>query len=325
LAVADEMIALGRDHGRPEHELQGRNWLCADLWEAGQIDRFEAEAREHARLATRLRLPSFTWYEPLWQASLAALRADWDRAEQLVSRAEQTGTEAGDRNAPLFAWGLRLVMRLARHQFTDEDLQNIEQHIQESPASSAWRCQRCWYAARAGRFEKANEDLDWLAADGFAALPRDANWLPAMFELTEAVWLLGDRLRAAELYRLLLPYGVRHISAMRGTVSWGSGHAMLGRLASTVGDVDQAAQHFEAALVLERGWGARAWLVKTRADYAAALAARGGPGDHDRATVLAREAIAQAERLEIMPTVIPAGVQQLAATPTANPPSRSRT
>ena len=150
LAVADEMIVLAGEHGRPEHELQGRNWLCADLWEAGQIDRFETEARVHARLATRLRLPNFMWYKPLWQASLAALRADWDRAERLIIQADQTGTDAGDRNAPLFAWGLRLAMRLARHQFADEDLKNAERHIRDSPASSAWRCMRCWFAAHAG-------------------------------------------------------------------------------------------------------------------------------------------------------------------------------
>jgi hypothetical protein len=312
LAVAGEVIALARDHGRPEHELQGRNWLCADLWEAGQIDRFDTETQEHARLATQLRLPNYTWYEPLWQASLAALRADWDRAQRLIIQAEQTGTDAGDRNAPLFAWGLRLAMRLARHQFADEDLQNAERHIRESPASSAWRCLRCWFAAHASHVEKANEDLDWLAADGFAALPRDANWLPAMFQLTEAVCLLDDRPGAAELYRLLLPYGDRHISAMRGTLSWGSGQAVLGRLASTVENLDQAARHFEAALVAERGWGARAWLVKTRAHYAATLMARGGPGDHDRATALAREAITQAETLQIMPTVIPSSVRPLA-------------
>jgi DNA-binding SARP family transcriptional activator len=311
LAVADEMITLARDHGRPEHELQGRNWLSADLWEGGNIDRFETEAREHARLAGRLRLPTFTWYEPLWQAALTALRADWDRAERLISHAEQAGTEAGDRNAPLFAWGLRLAMRLARHEFADEDLQNAQQHIRESPASSAWRCMRCWFAAHAGQFDEANEDLDWLAADGFAALPRDANWLPAMFELTEAVCLLGDRTRAAEMYRLLLPYGDRHISAMRGTVSWGSGHAILGRLASTAGDVEHAAQHFEAALTLERLWGARAWLVRTQASYAALLIERAGVGDHDRAVELGRQAIAQAAALQITPDVIPRTVAPL--------------
>jgi tetratricopeptide (TPR) repeat protein len=313
LAVADEMIALARDHGRQEHELQGRNWLCADLWEAGQIDRFESEAGEHARLATRLRLPTFTWYEPLWLASLAALRADWDRAERLIIQAEQTGTDAGDRNAPLFAWGLRLAMRLARHQFADEDLQNAERHIRESPASSAWRCLRCWFAAHAGQLEKANEDLDWLAADGFAALPRDANWLPAMFELTEAVQLLGDRPRAAEMYQLLLPYGDRHVSAMRGTVSWGCGQTVLGRLASTVGNLDQAEQHLEAALDLERRWGARAWLVRTQASYASLLVERGGVGDRDRAIELGREAIAQAKALQISPAVIPSTVRSLAA------------
>jgi DNA-binding SARP family transcriptional activator len=315
LAVAGEMIALARDRGRPEHELQGRNWLCADLWEAGQIDRFESEVREHGRLAERLRLPNYMWYAPLWQASLAALRADWERAERLIAQAEQAGTDARDRNAPLFGWGLRAAMRLARHQFTDEDLEKIERRIRESPASSAWRCMRCLFAVQAGQIQQGNEDLDWLAADGFAALPRDANWLPAMFELTEAVSLLGDRPRASDLYQLLLPYGDRHIGAMRGTVSWGSGQAMLARLATTVGKLDQAAHHFEAALELERGWGARAWLVKTRAGYAAMLVARDGPGDHDRAAELAREAIAQAETLKIMPGVIPDTARQLVETP----------
>jgi tetratricopeptide (TPR) repeat protein len=265
------------------------------------------------------------WYEPLWQASLAALRADWDRAERLIIQAEQAGRKAGDRNAPLFAWGLRLAMRLPRRQFADEALESAQRHSRESPASSAWRCLRCWFAAHAGQLEKANEDLDWLAADGFATLPRDANWLPAMFELTEAVRLLGDRRRATGMYRRLLPYGDRHISAMRGTVTWGSGQAVLGRRALTMGDVEQAVQHFEAAVLLERRWGARAWLVKTRAGDAAALVARGGPGDYDRATALAREAMAQAETLRIMPTVI-AGIEpQLAETPTTNPPSRSKT
>jgi hypothetical protein len=43
------------------------------------------------------------------------------------------------------------------------------------------------------------------------------------------------------------------------------------------------------------------------------LVARGGPGDRDRATALAREAIAQAETMHIMPTVIPSTVRPLAA------------
>ncbi len=42
---------------------------------------------------------------------------------------------------------------------------------------------------------------------------------------------------------------------------------------------------------------------------------RAGPGDHDCAAALAREAIAQAETLRIMPTVILGTVRQLAEAP----------
>jgi len=64
---------------------------------------------------------------------------------------------------------------------------------------------RCWFAAQARELDYANADLDWLADNHFTRLPRDANWLPALFELTEAVCLLADRARAAEMHELILP------------------------------------------------------------------------------------------------------------------------
>jgi hypothetical protein len=311
LAVTEEMIALARGHNRPEQELQGRNWLCADLWEAGDIDRFEQQTTEHAALARRLRLPTFRWYEPLWRAALAALRGEWQPAEQQLAEAEQAGTEAGDRNAPLFAAGLRVEMRVARHQFTDEDLAIVEHHVKESPASPAWRCMRCWLAVQAGNLRQAREDLAVLARDEFAGLPRDTNWLSGIFELTHAVCLLGDRHRAEQLYDLLAPFQDRHISAMRGSFSWGSAQYTLARLASTKGDLDDAVRHYEAALELERRWNARAWLVRTRAHYAYALVSRAAPGDRDLASHLAREAIAQAHALDISPAAIPHTVREM--------------
>jgi hypothetical protein len=100
--------------------------------------------------------------------------------------------------------------------------------------------------------------------------------VPALFELAEAVCLLDGRARAAEMHELILPFHDRHISAMRGTVSWGSAQSMLGGLATTAGYLDRAA------------------------------------GDHARETDLAREAIALAQALDIPPTAIPRAVRQLA-------------
>ena len=312
LAVAEEMITLAREHNRYEQELQGRNWLCADLWEAGEIDGFEQQTGEHAQLARRLRLPTFGWYEPLWQAAVAALRGEWQHAEQLLAEAEQAGTQAGDRNAPLFTFGLRIQMRIARHQFTDEDLAVVEHHVQESPASPAWRCWRCWFAAQAGNLAQARADLAILAREDFAGLPRDANWLAAIFELTQAVYVLNDRHRAGQLYELLAPFKDRHITAMRGSFSWGSAHYALARLASTKGNLEDAAKHYEAALELERRWKARAWLVRTRTHYAELLVNRARPGDRDLATDLAHEAIAQAHTLDISAAAVPATLRELA-------------
>jgi tetratricopeptide (TPR) repeat protein len=206
-------------------------------------------------------------------------------------------------------------MRLARHQFADEDFQTAERYIRDSPASPAWRCLRCWFAAQSGDLDQANADLDWLARDRFARLPRDANWLPALFELSEAVFALRDKIRAAEIYELILPFQDQHICAMRGTVSWGSAHATLGKLASTAGYLDDATIHYQAALELERRWGARAWLVRTRARYADLLLRRARPGDHETALDLAREAIAQARVLQLSPDLIPAHVRHRAETP----------
>lgn len=259
--------------------------------------------------------PSYRWYGPLWDAALAALRANWEQAETLLAVAEQANMQARDRNAPLFASGLRLAMRLTRHQFADEDLETAERHIRESPASPAWRCLRCWFAAQAGNLEQAKADLDWLADDHFSRLPRDANWLPALFELTEAVFAMGDKPRSAEIYELILPFQDHHICAMRGTVSWGSAHGTLGKLATSAGNLDAAAEHYESALKLERRWGARGWLVRTRARYADLLLRRARPGDHETALDLAREAVAQARALQISSDLITSEVRHQADTP----------
>jgi tetratricopeptide (TPR) repeat protein len=203
-------------------------------------------------------------------------------------------------------------MRVARHQFTDEDLAIIEHHVQESPASPAWRCMRCWFSAQTGNLAQARGDLALLARDAFAGLPRDANWLSGIFELTQAICLLNDRDRAGQLYELLTPFQDRHIAAMRGSFSLGSAQYALARLASTKGELDRAARHYEAALELERRWNARAWLVHTRAHYAEVLLNRGGPGDRDLAADLAHEAVAQGHTLDISAAAIPGAVRELA-------------
>jgi DNA-binding SARP family transcriptional activator/tetratricopeptide (TPR) repeat protein len=307
-AVADEMIALAIARDRPEAELQGRNWRCVDLWEAGDLEGFEAEAAEHERLADELRLPGFRWYAPIWRAAVAALQGRRDEAARLAQEAGAMAERAGDPNGPLFRDMIGFQLCVHAREFPDWLLEFAEDAVATYAAGMAYASSCAWMYAARGRDEDARAMLDRVAADDFADLSWDANWISALGELAEATALLGDRERAAELYDRLLPYADRRLVAGRAVCDEGSAHYALARFATTLGRDDEAAAHFEAALVSDAALGARPALIQTRARYAELLAAR---GDAERAAELAAAAVADARALGI-PDAVPPGAAALA-------------
>jgi tetratricopeptide (TPR) repeat protein len=134
-----------------------------------------------------------------------------------------------------------------------------------------------WQYAELGRDAEARALVDRIAADDFAALAWDANWLSSLGELAEATALLGDRERAAWLYERLLPYADRRIVAGRAVYDQCSAHYALGLYASTLERHEQAAAHFEAAIESDLALGAEPALAHSRARYEAARNERGRP------------------------------------------------
>ncbi len=304
--VADEMIALAISAGRPEAELQGRNWRCVDLWEAGDRAGFAAEVAEHERLADELRLPAFQWYGPMWRGAIAAREGDAAEARRLADAGGAIAKRAGDPNGALFRHMVELTVMLNRRDFSNQEIVDFTEHAAENYASAmAYAAGLAWVYAEQGREAEARALLDRVAADDFAGLGWDANWLSAHGELAEATALLGDRERAAALYERLLPYADRRIVAGRAVCDLCSAEYSLGRFAATCGRLDEAAAHFEAAIASDIAVGARPALVQTRARYAEVLAAR---GEAARARELAAAAVAEAAELGIADAVPGAAV-----------------
>jgi tetratricopeptide (TPR) repeat protein len=130
-----------------------------------------------------------------------------------------------------------------------------------------------------------------LAADDFAGLPRDSDWLFCLSLLAEVAEHLHDGDRATALYRQLAPYG--RINAMAsGEVALGPVARYLGILASTTSRWDEAAAHFEDAIAMNARIGARPLLAHTQHDYARMLLKRDQPGDRERARELVAEGVA---------------------------------
>ena len=164
--------------------------------------------------------------------------------------------------------------------------------------------------AEQGREADARAMLDRVAADDFAGLAWDANWLSAVGELAEAT--RGARRPSSGPRRCTsdcchMPSG--GIVAGRAVYDQCSAAYALGRYATTLGRLDAAVAHFEAAIASDLAVSARPALVQTRARYAEVLAAR---GEHARARELAAAALAEAAELGLSDAV-PGAALALAA------------
>ena len=295
--VADEMIALAQAHGRREAELQGRNWRCVDLWEAGDHAGFVAEVAEHERLADDLRLPAFRWYAGMWRAALAARAGRREEALELAAAAGRAGELAGDPNGELFHEMVRYQLQIQAGEYSGEFIERAERRLREYAAGDAWAPGLVWVYLERGETEKATRLYERLVTE---ELMPDANWLVSMVDYAHVTAILGDADRAAAFYEELLPFAGRRIAAGRAVYDHGSVDYALALFATTAGRPADAVAHFEAALAADEALGARPWLVHTQVAFAELLAQL---GQTERAREVAAAAIAGAEALDI-PAVV---------------------
>jgi hypothetical protein len=139
--------------------------------------------------------------------------------------------------------------------------------------------------------------FEGVAAAGFDALPRDANWLIAVTLLAEVCGALGDAERAGELEALLAPYAGRNVLVGRAASCNGSASRLLGILATALGHWEEAERHFAEARDMHVRMGARPWLARTELAWGEMLLARGGAGDEEAARERLAEAIVIADAL----------------------------
>ena len=295
LELATELIEVAQAAGEKERAVEGHEVRLLSLLEIGEIEDARRELTAMARLATELRQPSQQWFVAAYRALLALLEGRFVEAEQLVAHAFALGAEVQEWSAGV-SYRLQLYA-LRREQGRLEELQDlVMRSVRDYPTYPIWRCVETNMAAELGRTDDARESFDALAADDFAAIPFDEEWLVANSLLAETAWALADQQRAAVLYERLLPYadrvGVVYIEFSTGAVS-----RYLGGLASTTASWADAECHFEDALKMNSRIGALPLLARTRHDFARMLAERGAPGDGSRARRLLDEALPVYRRL----------------------------
>src|SRR4029077_2245402 len=228
------------------------------------------------------------WLARCVQALRALLAGRFDDAERLAGEAFSLAPALDNLIATVF-FAIQLF-HVRREQDSAVELAPQIALIGEGHAFlRSWRYGMAFLHFVVGERETAARDLAALATEHFTELPRDGNWLPAMVNLAEVAHGVDDANCARHLYDLLRPHAAS-AAVVAAAVCLGSVERYLGMLAVTLGRLDAAAAHFEAALVAHVRLDAPVYRARTAFAYACLLRRRAKPGDTERAEALLADA-----------------------------------
>ena len=262
----------------------------------GDLHAYVDGLEEAERLANELCQPTMRWAVTLHR-SVSHRRAGWlDEAEALGRQALEIGQAAGLPDARQLFDSYSLYWIRYDQGRLDELVEHFERKVASSGLAPLTLVNLLGLIyCELGRLSDARRMLDRLAGEEFAMLPRCFVWLGELTVAAQISATVGDRVRAATLYRLLLPY--RELVAQSGSSATGGVVHYLALLSTVLGQFDEAEGEFESAAALHERMAAPTWLARTRLEWARMLQSRGQPGDVDRARELLGQALATARDL----------------------------
>jgi DNA-binding SARP family transcriptional activator len=270
LALGSELRDVARRSGDRERLIAGHALrLLANLILTGDLKGAVDELATSTPVAEEIRQAIPLWEIHSTAALIALATGRFAEGVELM----ELGRSIGEHALPEAAVDIYELQRTTLCDFCG-GLEGVEPAVgrvaAESPARPVFRCCLAYVEARLGRSDEAGRLLGELAADGFAGVPFDQEWLFAMSLLAETAWLLDDREAAAAMYPLLLPWSGLTAAdvgeGFRGSVS-----RYLGLLALTCERSSDAQRHLEEALATNERMGARPWVAHTERDLGGLL------------------------------------------------------
>jgi predicted ATPase/DNA-binding CsgD family transcriptional regulator len=296
LANSTEMLQLAEAAGDKEIFTHAYQRLLMCWLELGDIQQADAAIAVYSQIATELRQPFYLHITAGNQTMRALLDGRFAETEQLAMQALTIGQQAQAENAD-GVFGMQMFT-LRRAQGRLAEIAPVVRHfVRQHSASAAWRPGLALIYSELGLKTEAQAEFAHLAQHDFADFPQDGLWVTCITYLAEVCAFLQDAVRAATLYRLILPYAGRNVVVGGAVLCYGAASHYLGMLATILERWDDAAQHFQDALAMNAQIGARPYLAYTQHQYARMLLARNQPGDRDQATSLLEEALTTAHAL----------------------------
>jgi predicted ATPase/DNA-binding CsgD family transcriptional regulator len=291
-------VELATATGQPIAAALGRVWRIDAAYALADIEAADTEIALLAQLAESTRLPLARWHLLRQQASRAALGGQFAVARDRSEQARRLAARIQDLSGVGISYAFSSWLAVIRGD--PAELQpDFDEAMSDAPAIPIARATYALGLFAAGRTEEARAVYETLR-ELPAGPDRDIRTFGALSLLMNLIIAFRDTETAQATYDLFRPH-LSHsgligsgLVALQGALDW-----PLGRLAALLGRTDQALDHFAAAQAVHTRLGARPLVALTRLDTAAALRERGGRGDLAQARDLARQAAAEARRLDM--------------------------
>ena len=245
IEAAGRMLALADHHALLE--LLGRRMRLRARLELGDLTGVDADIAAYARVADRLRSPTYSWLVPLWRGMRAVLDGDLDAGSRYSEEVATLAGKAQSENAVMMAWSLR--WRIARlRQDTRTMREQAGQMAEWAENYPGWNCTFALLFAESGEPERGRRHLRRVMNAGLDSLPVDSEWVELLWLLGEAAMLLDERDAAHAVHDVLEPYADLWAVDGYGGACFGQVSELLTRLAEYL-DRSSAAQPGRAAFV----------------------------------------------------------------------------
>jgi tetratricopeptide (TPR) repeat protein len=301
LELAGELITSAARANDPLLALMGLCWRTVDLFLLGEPRARQSltELRERSVAAD---CAAVTFITEVLDAMMLARAGKLQEAEQAAALAFERGTSAGDPDAPAYYGAM--IATLRSWQGRAAEILDVVRTIAASPRlglnDHAYIAADGVLSATVGDLDAAEEALARLNGIGLGNLPRSSTWLTAQLLATEAAYLLGDAETAAAAAEQLRPYINLPVMPSLAVVCLGSAEYGLGLAAVLTGELDDAVDHLQSALRVDRRLGSRPMATLTEHALAEALTARAAPGDSELAGELEHRAQDRAQGMGLV-------------------------
>jgi DNA-binding SARP family transcriptional activator len=264
LALADALVAVGREASLPYAECDGQQWRFLALIELGDIEAADAAlAAAHAAARTA----KSRWTVAFLEAARALLAGRLADAEAAAARSREAARETGAPPALAQSAFVRLLscIRLVQGRLSEHE------QARRAMAQAVTNLPPTFFVVRAHAAREqddrdgAREAYKGAIAQGLLELPRSPTWTMTLTWAADICAWLQNRPTAVLLLDLLTPF------ADVMTWQYGAVGRSVGLLELTLGRPDEAQRRLRDAMALCERMDARAFLAMTRADLGTLL------------------------------------------------------